>query len=448
MKRTVPSIRNTVPASLIARSKPLLAIVLLFVSGCRKFDDTNLNSPSLNGLLENATVAELNNLVTGTEAQLRADMAFFIDAVGIVGREHYRFSNSDPRYVTDLLGAGSTVLDPNAFYITNPWGARYRCIRNANILIASADNSSFVTGPQRQGYHAFAKTITAYQLLLALDLTYDNGIRIGVSDPDHLGPIVSRPEALTAIMDLLNTAKADLDDPDTEFAFALSPGFTGVDDPTAFLRFNRALAARVAIYQEHWSEARDLLDESFLDMNGDLRTGAYMVYSALTSDQLNDLYLPTNASGEVRLAHPSFAEDIEAGDDRIDKTPLRNDTLTQADLTSDRDVAVYTSNTDPVPIITNEELVLIHAEADIHLMNIGDAVSAIDVIRTAHGLAAYSGGTSEQELIEELLVQRRYSLFFEGHRWVDLRRYDRLGDLPIDRPDDDIWAQFPIPFAE
>lgn len=426
----------------------LIAMVLLFATACRKYDDTNLNSPSLSGLLENATVAELNNLVTGTEAQLRANMGFYIDAVGIVGREHYRFSNSDPRYLTDLLGAGSTVLDPNAFYISNPWEARYRCIRNANILIASADNSTFVNAAQRRGYHAFARTLIAYQLLLNLNLTDANGIRVDVADPDALGPLVTRAQALAAIMDLLNTARNDLAEPSTEFAFPLSTGFAGFDDPAGFLRFNRALAARVAVYQEQWNAVPDLLAASFMDTNGDLGAGVYMVYSALTSDQLNELYYPPNAAGEVRLAHPSFAQDIEAGDDRINKTSLRNDTLTQADLSSDRDVAVYTSNIDPAAIITNEELVLIKAEADIHLQQTGDAVGALDMIRTAHGLSPYAGGTTEQELLDELLRQRRYSLFFLGHRWIDLRRYGRLNELPIDRPEDNVWLRFPIPFAE
>jgi hypothetical protein len=47
-----------------------------------------------------------------------------------------------------------------------------------------------------------------------------------------------------------------------------------------------------------------------------------------------------------------------------------------------------------------------------------------------------------------MLEQRRYSLFFEGHRWLDLRRYDRLNTLPIDRPNDDVWSSFPLPSTE
>jgi len=47
-----------------------------------------------------------------------------------------------------------------------------------------------------------------------------------------------------------------------------------------------------------------------------------------------------------------------------------------------------------------------------------------------------------------MLKQRRYSLFFEGHRWIDMRRYDLLGTLPIDRTGDDVWTEFPLPVTE
>ena len=47
-------------------------------------------------------------------------------------------------------------------------------------------------------------------------------------------------------------------------------------------------------------------------------------------------------------------------------------------------------------------------------------------------------------LIDELLNQRRYSLFMEsGHRWFDMRRYDRLNQLPLDLPTHKVFDNFP-----
>ncbi len=77
-----------------------------------------------------------------------------------------------------------------------------------------------------------------------------------------------------------------------------------------------------------------------------------------------------------------------------------------------------------------------------------DAVIAINIIREGHHLADYSGAVTKAALITEMLSQRRFSLFCEGHRWIDLRRYNLLSQLPIDRVGDDIWTEFPLPVSE
>jgi hypothetical protein len=109
---------------------------------------------------------------------------------------------------------------------------------------------------------------------------------------------------------------------------------------------------------------------------------------------------------------------------------------------------VYTSNTAPIPIIRNEELVLIYAEAKIQLNAFPDAIVALNRIRLGHGIPAYAGGVTQAALINEMLRQRRYSLFYEGHRWVDVRRYNMLNTLPLDRAGDDVWDKFPLPQNE
>jgi hypothetical protein len=113
-----------------------------------------------------------------------------------------------------------------------------------------------------------------------------------------------------------------------------------------------------------------------------------------------------------------------------------------------RDVWVYTSSTAPIPIVRNEELILIYAEANIQNNNLSEGVKALNVIRTKHGLSVYSGAMTKDALIDEMLNQRRYSLFYEGHRWVDMRRYNKLNELPIDRTGDQVWTEMPIPLLE
>ena len=189
--------------------------------------------------------------------------------MGTIGREGYHFSTSEPRYVTDLLGASNGTLSGSNFYIANPWAARYRVVKNCNMLIQAATNSTLISDAQKKGYIGFARTIKAYQLLMNLNLTDSNGIRIDVNDPDNLGPFVNYNDGLTAIVSLLDAAKSDLSGASVAFSLA---GFSGLDDAAGLTKFNRALAARVSVYQQNWQVALNDLNESFFGLNTGFQT--------------------------------------------------------------------------------------------------------------------------------------------------------------------------------
>lgn len=418
--------------------------MVLCLASCKK-DYGNLNSPTAEQFLNNASKSDLNNLVSGTESGMRNNVALYLDDVGTLGREGYRFSGSEPRYVTDLLGANSGTLSNSNFYITTPWASRYRVVKNCNLLIQAAANSGSITAGEKSGYAGFAKTIKAYQLLMNLNLTDSNGIRIDVNDPDHLGPIVGYDAALKTIALLLDSANTDLTGATVAFPLA---GFTGFSDAPGLAKINRALAARVAVYRQQWSDALTYLNASFFSLTGDFNTGVNHVFGTGSGDQLNPAFIPQNQSGEIRVAHPSYATDITPGDDRIGKATLRTSTASLNGLSSNRDVWVYTSSTANMPIIRNEELILVYAEAKIALSQLPDAIAALNIIRTKHNLSPYSGAVTTTALTDEMLSQRRFSLFYEGHRWIDMRRYNRLNQLPIDRPGDDVWTMFPLPVTE
>ena len=422
------------------------ALSLNLLLSCEIEGINDPNNPSLGGILQNASISEIQNLVTGTESGMRDNLNNYYDAVNVVGREYYRFSTSDPRFTSDLLGKGTAILDNNTFYITNPFAARYRVIKNANILIDALTNTkAAITEPQRKAGIAYAKTVQAYQFLLVLNMLHDNGIRIDVKDPDNLGPFLTRPQSIDAILNLLNEANIDL-----KGNAAVLPFQTTLYSSTAseFSKFNRALAARVAVYKQDWASANTALSESFLNLTGDLNAGVYHLFSTAGGDQRNPLFFPLNSSGEARVAQPSFITNAEAGDTRLNKVSLRTTAESQDGLQSGYDFYLYKTDIDRIPIIRNEELILLYAEVKAQLGPASDAVSAINRIRNAAGLTNYGGATDKNSLITEILKQRRYSLYGEGHRWIDLRRYNLLAQLPIDRVDDNVWVQFPIPANE
>ena len=424
-------------------------IFLLLTDACQKGEINSLNTPVVGGIITDPSRSDLFNLVTGAESGMRNNFAAYLDGTGIMGREIYRFSGSEPRYTTDLLGGGSKQLDNNTFYIVNPWGSRYQVIRQCFILLDAISNTrdAVASATQKKAFSGFAKTLIGYQLLLNINMTDSNGARIPVANDATLGPVITDPGVvMDSVLKFLDDGKADLTGSDV--MFPLSDGFLGFKDAAGLLQFNRAIAARVYIYRKNWAAALTALNESFLDLNGDLKTGVYHSFSTNGGDIANTMYLAPNGNGEVRVAHPSFSANIIPGDDRITKTALRTSSASQSGLTGNRDVVVWASLNAPVSIIRNEELILMYAEAKIQLSAFPDAIVALNRIRIAHNLPVYAGASTTAALINELLYNRRYSLFMEGHRWIDARRYNLLGTLPKDRAGDDVWPRYPLPQNE
>ncbi|NNK80141.1 MAG: RagB/SusD family nutrient uptake outer membrane protein, partial [Flavobacteriales bacterium] len=368
--------------------------------------------------------------------------------INIVGREYWDLNNIDPRYTAELLGKNGVDLDNNGFLTTRAFAAKHRAMRNAHILIEAATNGQ-ISETQRNGYTGFAKTILAYEKLLELNRLYENGIRLDTEDAENLGGYSSGYQAgLTGIKAILDDGYSDLGAAGDEFSFVLSTGYAGFDTPTGMGEFNRAIAARVAIYQNDASAALTALDQSFFDLAGDLNTGVYYAFSLGANDELNELFYVSGPELDRYAIHPTFLTDALPGDLRVtEKTEDWGEEVLADGLTGTHGIVLYDSNTDMVPMIRNEELILIYAEANI-TANPAFAVTAINMIRTGAGLAEYTGPTDPGSLEDEILFQRRYSLVGEGHRWIDMRRYDRLDELPIDRPGDKVHTQFPIPLND
>ena len=440
-------------------------VLLAWGIGCNVVDIDDRPDPNnseLQNIIENPSRSDISTLVSGTEAGLRTELRIYHINMGMIGREMYRFLAAEPRNTGDLLGKGNAQLDAGSFYITRTWASFYRVIRNANITIQAANtlNSNGVYSDEElNGTLGYAKTMKAYQYLMALTQTNENGIRQQLDDDIfNTGEVLSKEASYQLIANLLDDAASNLTNAGTAFPFKLSDGFDALNTPATFREFNRGLRARVEVYRSSpdWNAIiTSYLPESFIDETADLEFGAYHVFSTATNDLLNQVFAdPQAGSGDSWVAHNSWVEEAETGDSRVDqKVQLRDEPASLDGLTSNYGLFVYQSQTAPMPILRNAELLLIRAEALAQRNNIGDLDAAEDdlnVIRSAAGLDDFSRSVTggQADVIEEMLNQRRYELFFEGHRWIDMRRYDRLNELPIDRPGDDIWVSFPIPENE
>ncbi len=419
----------------------LLASLILFM-GCETLDFTNPNSPEANSEIS------IQALVTGAEAQMREDLDVYIQAVSTIGREAYFFEPADPRFTTELIIG---PVDAGGFLSTRPWFRRYQVIFNCNKLL---DRVASLSGTQAAEVEGFARTIRGYMLLMILNYTDELGIRLNF-DGDTSVPFATKTEALDFIQNDLNQALTALGNAGSSFSFGLSNGFTGFDSPDEFAKFNRAIAARVAVYRGQFTEALTALGQSFLAPGGDLELGVYHVYSGALGDASSAVFEVPDSPGLKLHAHMSFETDAEAGDTRFSlKTFKRAVVDVNDDLSSDLATIIHfgpgaPGSFSPYPIIRNEELILLRAEANVGLGNFAVAEADMNIVRAAAGLADYTG-TAAGNGLDRLLHEKRYSLFLEGHRWIDMRRYNKFNELPIDRParGDNILSNMAIPEDE
>lgn len=438
--------------------KKNISILILFVglsmvwTSCEVQEFSDLNNPEVEGFEKSLTRGDLQDLIGGILSSSRQNLDTYLDDCGVLGREWWRFSSSDPRFTSDLLGGENAILDNNSFYITNPWASRYRTVKNANLILSFLEGKDFTgvfTEQEINATKGFLKTLKAYELLLNLNLTDEGGIRLEVSDETNLGPFVSKTEALVGIRTILEEGAQNLQNGGAAFPFELSSGFSGFNTPSTFLTANKAMSARVAMYQGDEAAVLAFLDDSFLDLSGaNLDNGVYYVFTENQTDIINGMFFPVESTtANARIVVPTFLTEAESGDLRLSKVAKRSTPLTLDGLTGQYAVFRYKSKVAPIPMIRNEELILLYAEANIAI-DPTKTVSALNIIRTSAGLSPYTGPTDVNSLVTEMLTQRRYSLFAEGHRWIDLRRYNKLNTLPLARPNDNVFSQFPVPLAE
>ncbi len=441
---------------------PIL-IALMLMSSCSFFElsaPNDPNNPSLGSVSQNASRNQVQSLVTGLESRHR-DYVFTVTMLfGSMGRELWYLNASDPRWQTDWLGMNNRQATANMFGYLATYQNPYFAIRQAQTVIDAVQNTNTFTEQEKNAISGFAKTIMAYQYLLVAMGQYENGIRIDVKDVQNPGPFLPLAESLTQIKRVLDEGNTELGNAGTgNFPLRLTSGFTANNFNTmaALRQLNRGLAARLAVYRQQWQEAVEALNGSFYSLTGSLDLGPAHTYGA-PPDAFNPLFFVQNANvTTMMVVHPSVLRDTIAGDARVrNKFFLRTAPVSVTSdgtpLSGQYQDRRFASNTSEVKFLRNEELVLIAAEANAQLGNTQAALAAINRIRIAAGIGNYAGATTKEALIDEILFQRRYSLWAEpwGHRWVDLRRYDRLNaqnvDISLDRGT--IFKQLARPQAE
>ena len=427
-------------------------------SACETNDIVNTNNPSIDQLTENPTAATLATAAQGMLISVRGLAGTYAQTAGIFGREVYNLDPSEPRTVNGYLVG---PLEPGGFGIEFGFAAAFRGIRAGEAILAAADQLQTLSDAQKQATRGYVKTMQAYLFLGQALVRDDLGLPIAVSATagGEPAPVVSKAEVYANIIRLLDEAKVHLAAGGTAFPFRLHAGFTGSDTPATFLRFNRALKARVDIYMKNYTAALTSLNESFITTSSGSRAaldlGVYNVFSTASGDVANT---QSDVTPRAIVVVPSFLDEAQRRPDNApdlrasSKAAVSTTTLSQQGVSSNLRNTLYPTTSTPIAIIRNEELILIRAEARWFTGDKAGAITDINFVRTnSGGLAASSltAGSTDDQFVTELLYNRRYSLFFEyGHRWWDARRFNRLATLDKALPTHKIFPYVPYPTDE
>ena len=418
------------------------------------------NNPSLASVETNATKEQVQFLLTGLESAHRNYVTNISQAWNGFGRETWYLNASDPRFQTDWLGQAGRVPDRSYFGFGSTgggsWASPYQAIKQADVLISSSNGSTLLVDAEKKAVSGFAKMIQGYQFMIPANFVYENGIRIDVKDALKPGPFVKYEDALNHIKGILDQADQDLAAAGSgAFPLRLTPGFAAYNTIPNLRRVNKAILARLNAYRKDWQGILTALDGSFMEMGGNLNAGPSHPFLG-PPDAFNPLfYLPNAAVNTIIVVHPSMIDDATPGDLRVSRKFFKRNTPVVVTTDATPLSALYqdarwATNTAPIPFIRNEELILLKAEAHANLGQTTEAVNAINVIRNAAAIGNYTGATTKDALINEILYQRRYSLWAEpwGHRWIDARRYNKLNEIPTSYDKGIIFKQFPHPQAE
>jgi len=451
------------------------AMLVLSACSADRLNVPNYQNPTVTTITGDPAAA-LPLLATGVLRDDRGNHTTYILGVGILGREAYNYTPTEGRNTSGFL------IDPQnstSFGGGSNWGAQYFTLRDAfnTLQVTEAAPTEVFSDAQKDAVRGFVHTMNALALLYLINTRHNLGIPVEITaDPTQLSPFVSRDSAFNRIIAELDTARNHLLlAGTTAFPFTFHAGYAGFTTPATYLQFNRALSARVNAYRASlgvagcgaaksaacYTTVLTNLGQSFLNgaptTTAQLSAGPFNVYSAAANDVANGL---SNQASSNIVAHFRADSGIQLRADGVTRdaryttkvitlsSPKAPPSSVQA-MPSSLDYSIYAVRTDPVRIIKNEELILLRAEARWYTGDPVGALADINTIRTVSGsLPARGAFVDETDFINELLYNRRLSLVFEGHRWVDMRRFGRLNQLTIDLPSHVIAAQLPVPQGE
>jgi hypothetical protein len=435
---------------MIAMNMKRIAVVvagLTVLTGCNDLTVPNLNSPSVEDLTGNPTVNSIVAAAQGMMATSRGNTSGRVMFFGVYGRETYDLRPEEPRTTTDRLIGPVDPVNGGGF-----WGGEYTDIQNGLILLDALDAVDDMPDADKEAVRGFTKTVMAESFwnIIMAHTTFGAALDPPADPGEDLSPIVSEGDVYNRIYALLNEAAGHLGTAGGSFPFSLTEAYAGFDTPAAFIPVVRALEARMRKYRGDFTGALTALGGSFINPAGAMDLGVMHSYSTNPGDASSPFF-----SVASHWAHPRFLADAQlkgggGPDDRTAKVTDQGTTFSLLGIDVTHKYNIYDSQSAPLPWITNEELILIRAEAKLATGDRPGAVADLNLVRQGvGGLDAFVDPGSDTPVLDEILYNRFMSLTLRGgYTYFDARQYGRLDLLPRAVSTHVVFPQLPFPQNE
>jgi hypothetical protein len=439
----------------------------------------DLNNVSAETIKGGLTTASGQLLVTGMLNQYRnSAIGAYVSFPETMARNALRLDKAESRYVSEIIGP--TAPDPGAFTGGGVFTGFFVGIRAANTLLAAARAATDASGfdaAGRSGLVGIGKTIMALNYWNVIEMRDSIGMPVDLNRPITADPApwVCKKNVLAFISTLLDDGSTALGAAGAAFQVTLPSGYrTVAGTPAGFNQFNRGIKAKVELYRAlaHGSDAPasptaslaaavTAINQSFMSPTAAMSLGVNENYSTAPGETTN-----SRVDNALHLNQAVF-DSVQAGDLRASKIVKAlapySQTISGTTLVTQYDfsLSLGSSNlTAPIPILKNEELLLLRAQIAIEQNGPGDLATAttyLNYVRTTSGgLAPYAVFASQAAARNALLYEKRYSLLMEGpQRLVDLRAYGRVnaanfipGTSNSPFPGDVFTTALPIPIGE
>jgi len=349
---------------------------------------------------------------------------------------------SDVAVLTNKYGYASTYAFTEMINntVSRPqfiWSALYSTINNMNNVITRIDQTEGSQAKKDQ-VKGQAKALRAFCYLNLASFYQFSYLKdkTALTAPIYTEPstISSVPKKRASLEEIYTLIKGDLTEADN-----LLTNYTRNNKDKINKAVVNGLLARAYLNTGEWSKAAAaakaartgyalMTSEKYKEGFNDINNGEWIWGHGQTQEQSGASYafhfLDVSSSGSYYysfMADPFFKDLFDANDIRSqlfnwDGLPGREGLLRYSKF------KFKTGLIADIVLMRAAEMYLIEAEAEARNGNVTNAVIALNQLKTARNANPYTGSLAQNDVIKEILIERRKELFGEGFSLSDIIR--------------------------